>query len=95
MIIKRVGPVSCAKVAGTVYAIVGVAIGAAISLITWVGGFASSNAGAAGLGGAVGLASIIIFPILYGCIGFVATFLGAWLYNLVAGFVGGIEMEVQ
>ena len=93
MIIKRVGPVSCAKIAGLLYAIVGIAIGAAISLITWSGGFGPSHT--VGLGGKVGHAAIIIFPILYGGIGFVGTLLGAWLYNLVAGFIGGIEMEVQ
>jgi hypothetical protein len=43
----------------------------------------------------VGIGAIIIFPILYGCIGFVATLVAAWLYNVVAGLVGGIEMEIQ
>ena len=93
MIIKRFGPLSCAKVAGTLYTIVGVAIGAAISLITWVGGFGPNNP--AGFGGTAGLAAIVIFPVLYGVVGFVATYIGAWLYNLVAGLVGGIEMDVQ
>ena len=95
MIIKRIGPVSCAKVAGTLYAIIGVALGAAVSLIALAGGFASNTPDAAGLRGVFGFAAIIIFPILYGGIGFVATLLGALLYNLVAGLVGGIEMEVQ
>ena len=95
MIIKRIGPVSCAKIAGTLYAVIGVALGAAISLIALVGGFAFDNPDVAGLRGVFGFAAIIIFPILYGGIGFVATLIGAWLYNVAAGLVGGIEIEVQ
>jgi len=60
-----------------------------------VSGFASNTFGAAGLGAMVGVGAIVIFPILYGCIGFVTTLIGAWLYNAVAGLVGGIEMEMQ
>ena len=81
MVIKRVGPVSRAKITGTLYAILGIFFGGIFSLIALAGGFASEDSGA--------------FPILYGLLGFVATLIGAWLYNLVAGLVGGIEMEIQ
>jgi hypothetical protein len=30
-----------------------------------------------------------------GCMGFIATLIGAWLYNVVAGLVGGIEMDLE
>ena len=43
----------------------------------------------------LGVGAIVFFPILYGCMGFVATLIGAWLYNVVAGLVGGIEMDLQ
>ena len=42
-----------------------------------------------------GIAAIIVFPILYACIGFVMTLIMAALYNLVAGMVGGVEIDVQ
>ena len=95
MIIKRIGAVSCAKISGTLYAILGIVFGGIFSLISLVGGFASNTSGAAGLGAMVGVGAIIIFPILYGGMGFVVTLIGAWLYNVVAGLVGGIEMDVQ
>lgn len=38
---------------------------------------------------------VIFLPIMYGVIGFVAGAIGAAVYNLVAGFVGGIEIEVE
>jgi hypothetical protein len=55
----------------------------------------NDNSDAAGLATMVGVGAIVIFPILYGCIGFVATIIGVWLYNVMAGLVGGIEMDVQ
>jgi hypothetical protein len=95
MIIKRIGPVSCAKITGTLYLILGLFFGAIVSLIALIGGFASDSSGAGGMGAIMGVGAIIVFPIMYGCIGFVATLIGAWLYNVLAGMVGGIEMDVQ
>lgn len=95
MVIKRIGPMSCARITGTLYAALGLVLGAIFSLVAVAGGFASDNSDAAGLGAMVGVAAIIIFPILYGCIGFVATIVGVWRYNVMAGLVGGIEMDVQ
>ena len=95
MVIKRIGPVSCAKITGTLYAILGLVIGGVFSLVALAGGFASNTSGAAGVGAIVGVGAVVIFPILYGGIGFVATLIGAWLYNVLAGMVGGIELDVQ
>jgi hypothetical protein len=93
MVINRVGPFSCAKIMATLYALMGLVIGAFVSLIG-MAGFGSSSSGG-GMGAMFGVGAIIILPIVYGCIGFIATFIGAWLYNLAAGMVGGIELEVQ
>jgi hypothetical protein len=95
MVIKRVGPVSCAKVVAALYMIVGVAIGALISLGSMAGGMASEAPWMAGLGAAIGIAAIVVLPLVYGALGFVATLIGAWLYNIAAGIVGGIEIDVQ
>jgi hypothetical protein len=95
MVIKRIGPVSCAKITGTLYAILGIVLGAIFSLASLVGAFASDLSGGAGLGAIIGVGAIIAFPVLYGGIGFVATLIVAWLYNVIAGLVGGIEMDLQ
>ena len=95
MVIKRIGPVSCAKMAGTLYAILGLFFGGIFSLVALAGGFASNTSGAAGFGAIVGVGAIVIFPVLYGGIGFVTSLIGAWLYNALAGMVGGIELDVQ
>ena len=95
MVIKRIGPVSCAKITGTLYAILGLVFGSIFSLIALAGGLASNRSGATGFGAIVGVGAIVVFPILYGGISFVVTLIGAWLYNVLAGMVGGIELDVQ
>ena len=42
----------------------------------------------------MGVGAVIVFPILYGLMGFVATLIAAWLYNVAAGVVGGVEVDV-
>jgi hypothetical protein len=95
MVIKRIGPVSCAKIVGLLYTILGLVVGAMFSLIALAGGLASNRSGSAGVGAIIGVGAVVAFPILYGCLGFVATLIGAWLYNVAAGAVGGIEMDLQ
>lgn len=95
MVIKRVGPVSCAKIAGTLYAILGLLMGAVFSLVALGGGFGSNTPGGGAIGAVFGVGSVILFPICYGALGFVTTLIGAWLYNALAGMVGGIQLDVQ
>jgi hypothetical protein len=95
MIIKRVGPLSCARLSGALYAFIGLIIGGIFSMIAMAGGFASDTSGMPGVAAVVGVAAIIVFPILYGLMGFVATLVAAWLYNVVAGIVGGVELDIQ
>jgi hypothetical protein len=42
-----------------------------------------------------GASWIIILPLLYAFFGFLIGALIAWLYNVVAGWVGGVEIELQ
>ena len=45
-----------------------------------------------GVGFGIGFA--LLLPLFYGLLGFVFTALGCIIYNLVAGWVGGIEIEI-
>ena len=51
----------------------------------------ATNTGA--FGATLGVGAVVLFPILYGVIGFLGGLLTAALYNLVAGITGGIEFE--
>jgi hypothetical protein len=95
MVIKRVGPISCAKIAGTLYAILGLIVGAVFSLIALVGGFSANTSEGGAFGAIIGVGSIILFPLFYGGMGFITSLIGAWLYNVLAAMVGGIQLDVQ
>ena len=42
------------------------------------------------------MAGMLIFmPVFYTVFGFIFTLIGAWIYNLVAGWVGGIEFTTS
>jgi hypothetical protein len=56
----------------------------------------TSGSDQAGMFGAMlGVGAIVVFPILYGCMGFLGSLIVAWLYNLLAGMVGGIELDIK
>lgn len=92
MVINRIAPFSLAKISGTLYAALGLIFGALFSLVAMAGMAAGS--GNSMFGALFGVGAIILFPIFYGCIGFVASLIGAWLYNVLAGMVGGVELDV-
>jgi hypothetical protein len=96
MVINRVNPLSVAKVAGALYAILGLIFGAIISLVALAGGMAgnSDEPGAAVVGMIFGAGAVILLPIMYGCLGFVMTALMAALYNFTARMVGGVQIDV-
>ena len=91
MIIMRIEPFQCAKVMGTVYAILGFIFGILFSLFALVG------TGSSGLpfGAAFGIGAIILMPLIYGCIGFIGMLIVAALYNQAAKWVGGIVIQTE
>ena len=96
MVIRRIGPMSLAKIAATLYAVVGLLLGAVFSLVGMAGAFAGLPESERGpLPFILGGAAIVAFPILYACLGFVGALIGASLYNVVAGSVGGVEVDIE
>jgi hypothetical protein len=94
MVIRRVGALSCAKVAGLLYLILGFVFGAFISLLTMGGTMFDDQPGGM-LARMFGASAIVVMPIFYGCLGFVMTFIMALLFNLVTGITGGIEVDAS
>jgi hypothetical protein len=95
MVIRRIGPLSCAKMAGTLYAVIGLIVGGVVSLIAIAGGFGANTEHSSAIGAMIGTGSIIVFPIMYGCMGFIGTLIAAALYNVLASAVGGVEVDLQ
>ncbi|MGV8931733.1 MAG: hypothetical protein ACOH1R_06420 [Luteimonas sp.] len=95
MIIKRIDVLSAGKISGIIAAALGLIAGLVILLFGSVfSGLMGSEAGGgfAALGGIMG---VIILPILYGVLGFIGGALQAFIYNIAAGFVGGIRIETE
>lgn len=93
MVIRRVGPLSCAKVAGLLYLILGFVFGAFISLFS-LGSFFVGQPDK-GFGMLFGAGAIVILPVCYGFLGFLMTLVMAVVFNLVVGITGGIEVDAS
>jgi hypothetical protein len=76
-------------------AVMGLIIGGIFSLVAIAGGFGANTEGSSMIGAMIGTSSIIVFPIIYGCMGFIGALIGAAIYNALAGAVGGVEVDLQ
>lgn len=97
MVVKRIGPVSLGKMMGALCGAMGLIFGCFFALLSLVGaGLASAAQGESNfLGVFFGVGAIIILPVFYGAIGFISGLINAFLYNLFAGLVGGITLDVE
>lgn len=101
MQIRRMGVFSCAKIYAIVMAAFGLIVGVLYGLFFMIVGGAmlaggGRDSGAAGASGfVIGLIMMIAVPVFYGFLGFVMGAVGALVYNVAAGFVGGIELELE
>jgi hypothetical protein len=95
MIVRRVGPMSFAKISGALYALMGLIFGGIVSLISIVGGAMSPDDSGGMFGMLFGAAAIIVLPIFYGVLGFITSLIAAALYNMLASAVGGVELDLQ
>ena len=104
MTIRRVNVASAAKIGGTLYVILGLIFGVIVALISMAGaGFAAAAQNdpemprmmASMIGAMFGVGAIVVLPIFYGVMGLIGGALLAAIYNLVAGFTGGLVVDVE
>ncbi len=93
MVIRRVDPLSFAKVAGVIYLILGFAFGACITLFA-IGGFFSGE-GNNQMPFYFGSGAIVALPIFYGVLGFLGALIMSVLFNFVVGITGGVEVDAS
>ncbi len=90
--IRRFGIRSTAVVAGTMYFVTTLFFVALAAVFIAVAGADSGFAA----GGAAGvLIGGVVVALLYGVIGAIITAIVCWIYNIVAGSVGGIQVQVE
>jgi len=103
MTVRHVGVFSLAKMQGLLGFIIGLIIGVIYGLIVMLFGAAMSSLAPRGdaqaMGGistiVVGLIIMIAFPVFYGILGFIGGAIGGFVYNIAAGIVGGIELDLE
>ncbi len=103
MTIRRFSVFSVAKMQALLMFVMGLIFGVLYGLFFMIFGAAMSALAPTGEGQAMGgVSSIVIglmimigFPITYGLIGFIGGAIGALIYNIAAGIVGGIKFELE
>jgi hypothetical protein len=93
MTIKRIDPRSLSRVLGVLYTILGLIAGVVFALAAMAGGFGDGLP--FGSGALFGVLGLVLWPVLYGLIGWIGGWIFAALYNWVAGRFGGIVLETQ
>jgi len=87
-ILKRVGVWSVAKLLCISYGAIGFVVGLLFALLS-----SSKNSFLPGFGATLGIATIVIAPLIYAVMGLIAGALSAVLFNIFARVTGGIEFE--
>ncbi len=92
-VIKSVGVLSVAKIFGLLYGGMGLIFVPIFLIMGLVGAIAGPKEFP--FSGVLGVVLAFVMPVLYGGMGFVMGALGALLYNLIAGWVGGFEVQLE
>jgi len=97
MIIKRIDVFSAGKIMGIIAAAIGLLAGIMLLLFGSLLGSLAAAGGADGGGFMAfgGIMGVIVLPIMYGIFGFIGGVIQAFVYNLAAGWVGGIRIETE
>lgn len=100
--IKRISPLQAGKMLGVLYACMGLLFLPFVAIAALAGVFAQQTRQMQNTGGppATIMAAMmfgfgILMPVFYGIFGFVFGVISAAVYNLIAAWIGGIEVEVE
>jgi hypothetical protein len=101
-VIFRISAGSACKVGLVLYAFIGLVLGILVALVSLMAGGMAARLGqnappglssVIGMGSAIG--AIIVMPMMHGIIGGIVFAITALLYDLVAGWVGGLEIDLK
>jgi len=84
---------SIAKISGLLYGCMGLIFAPIFLLFGLLGSMAGQNK--TPFAGIIGVVFAVMLPVAYGVIGFITGAIGAFLYNLLAQWVGGFELEFE
>jgi hypothetical protein len=93
--IKSVGVLSVAKILGAIHAVFGLVCMPFFLLIGLIGSMVPNQHGRNPFGAIGGIVMDLFLPVFYGVFGFIFGALGAFLYNFMAKWLGGMEIQIQ
>ena len=95
MVIRRVGIWSVARMYGALSGGMGLIFGLIVAVASTVGLSLAEGDEPPFIAAAMGVGAVVILPLFYGVLGIVAGAIGAALYNLLSGIVGGVTIDVD
>ena len=90
--LRRIDPVQCGLVSAVIYAVLALII--AVPTMFFIMAASSVSKGAMPMF-FTGPLMIVVMPVMYGAMGFIGGIIFAALYNLVAGWTGGVEITLE
>lgn len=91
--IKRIAPLQLGKMLAVVYGIMGLLFVPFFLVMSLVSPHMPAQQRVGLM--AMGMGFAVLAPVLYAVMGFVFGALGALIYNVVAKWIGGVEVEVE
>ena len=93
--IKSIGILSAGLTMGALYAVIGLIAGGFLTLFS-LAGFAAAGGGQDGAAALLfGGGAIVILPLFYGIMGFIAGIIMSFVYNVIAMMTGGLALELE
>lgn len=95
--ITKIAPLQLGKIAGAVYALMSLIFIPVVVIIAVIAVFFDRSEGAPSPAITIvfALGAMVVAPIFYGAMGFISGVVVAWGYNLIAKWIGGIQIELS
>lgn len=95
--LKKITPLQLGKMLAVIYGLGSLIVVPFFLFAALIASFAPASPGTPAMPMlfGMGVGFILFVPVMYAASGFVFGVLGAFIYNLVAKWVGGIEVEVE
>jgi hypothetical protein len=98
--LKRIAPLQAGKMLAAFYGLLSLIMVPFMLTFMALGSFAARSHGGAGapalpLMFGMGIGFMVMLPLLYAFLGFIFGILGAFLYNLLAKWIGGFALEFE
>lgn len=91
--LRSIGVLSCAKIFALVHAVLGILVGFLLLLLGIFGAALAPRPQKLGMVGII--VAAVLMPVIYGVLGFVMGALWAFIYNLAAQSIGGLDLQLD